>query len=101
MFYISLFKISKAYNVRYAQTICSPKTMKFSLTAISQRTSVLSWMIITQTVTLCLAAYRPGSIEGRKTLTTANWRNMLNLMQLSPGAHADDMILWCVAVFQS
>lgn len=28
-----------------------------------------------------------------KILITANWRNMLNLMQPSPGAHAADVIL--------
>ena len=51
------------------------------------------WLMKTQSGTLRFAAYRPGSIEGRKALATASWRNMLNLMQLSPGAHADDMIL--------
>lgn len=96
-----LHKICKAFNVCYAQSICFTKNMQFNLTATSQRTSVFSWMIITQTVPLCFAAYRPGCIEGWKTLTAANWRNMLNLTQLSPGAHADDVILCGETVFQS
>lgn len=44
---------------------------------------------------------RPGCVEGWKTLTAANWRNMLNLIQLSPEAQADDVILCGETLFQS
>ena len=83
-------KIFKAYNVCYVRSICFSNTMRFGPTATSQR---LLFSLV------CFAACSPGCTEGWKTLTAANWRNMLNLMQLSPGAHADDVMFF--TVFQS
>ncbi|KAK5927024.1 hypothetical protein CgunFtcFv8_022552 [Champsocephalus gunnari] len=71
--------------------------MQFGLTATSQKTSIFSWMIITHAVSNTVF----GCTEGWKTLAAANGRNTLNLMQLSPEAHASDVMLCGETVFQS
>lgn len=59
-------------------------------------TSVSSWLVLTE----CELVWRWTGLAaaGWKVLRSANSRNMLNLMQLSPGAHAADLIV-CGGVF--